>query len=178
MNTEKIINKLYKLNIKYEHIITYGICLNAFGLLSLLYGEFLLFIMLFATSIYSNKIYNDYKLKFNVENDIIDIYYNFSDYIKILSTYAIFTKLYHKKIDNNIIAVSLIILIVCNINFTIENILNKNKIKQNNFIKQWIKLLSWIPKKNLEILQSITYYFNEFNVILYFILAMIYIHYK
>ena len=49
---DKIISKLHSLNVPHKHIITYSLCLNAFGLLSLIYGEFLLLIMLFVFSIF------------------------------------------------------------------------------------------------------------------------------
>ena len=47
----KIIEKIHNLNFQPYNIITYGLCLNAFGLLTLLYGEFLLFITYILTSI-------------------------------------------------------------------------------------------------------------------------------
>ena len=59
----KIIEKIHNLNFQPYNIITYGLCLNAFGLLTLLYGEFLLFIMLFAFTIYVSHIFKLYKKK-------------------------------------------------------------------------------------------------------------------
>ena len=91
---DKIITKIHNLNISHKHIITYSLCLNAFSLLSLIYGEFLLFIMLFSFCIYLNKVYKEYVKKYKIENRTIEIYYNFADYVKILSTYAFFTLIY------------------------------------------------------------------------------------
>ena len=59
----KIIEKIHALKFQPYNIITYGLCLNAFALLTLLYGEFLLFIMLFATTIYTSHLFKLYKKK-------------------------------------------------------------------------------------------------------------------
>ena len=68
---DKIISKIHSLNISHKHIITYSLCVNAFALLSLIYSDFLLFIMLFIFSIYLNKIYNEYVKKYNIKIDIL-----------------------------------------------------------------------------------------------------------
>lgn len=180
---DKIITKIHNLNISYSHIITYSLCLNAFAILSLIYGEFLLFIMLFAFSLYLNKVYKSYVNKYNVQNRTIEIYFNFADYVKILSTYSFFTLIYKKKITNDIVFISALILILCNINFTIENILFTNEEENNDtynkiFMKYWNKTLSWINKDKLKKIYVFTQYFSEILVISYFIIIMLYIHYK
>jgi hypothetical protein len=180
---DKIISKLHSLNIPHKHIITYSLCLNAFGLLSLIYGEFLLFIMLFIFSIYLNKIYKEYVKKYSIKNRYIEIYFNFADYIKILTTYAFFSIIYKRKITNNIIYLSIVLLVICNINFTIEDLLFEQT-KENNdtynkiFMKYWNKTMSWIHEDKLKIIYKFTKYFNEIFVICYFVLVMLYIHYK
>jgi len=181
---DKIISKIHSLNVPHKHIITYSLCLNAFGLLSLIYGEFLLFIMLFIFSIYLNKIYKEYVKKYSIKNRYIEIYYNFADYIKILSTYAIFSVIYKRKISYNIIYLSIALLIVCNINFSIEHLLFDSNNNENNdnynkiFMKYWTKTVSWIHEDKLKIINKFTQYFDEIFVICYFILIMLYIHYK
>lgn len=183
---DKIISKLHNLNISPKNIVTYSLCLNAFGLLSLIYGEFLLFIMLFAFSLYLNKVYKEYIKKYDVKDRYMDIYFNFADYVKILSTYAIFTALYKKKINNNIIFISIVLLVLCNINFTVENILeseNKEEHEIENtynkiFMKYWNKTLSWISIDKLKIIHIFTKYFSEIMILSYFIILMLYIHYK
>ena len=180
---DKIISKLYNLNISEKYIITYSLCVNAFGLLSLIYGEFLLFIMLFILSIYLNKIYKEYIKKYDIKNRYSEIYYNFADYIKIISTYGFISIIYKNKINYNIIILSIILLIICNINFTIEYILSQeNQENQENnynkiFMNYWIKLLSWIPLDKLKIIFEFTNYFNEIFIMTYFVLIIIYIHY-
>lgn len=180
---DKIITKIHNLNISHKHIITYSLCLNAFSLLSLIYGEFLLFIMLFSFCIYLNKVYKEYVKKYKIQNRTIEIYYNFADYVKILSTYAFFTLIYKKKISDKIMIISVIVLILCNMNFTIENILFESKDENNNqydkiFMKYWNKTLSWIDTDKLKNIHKFTKYFSELSVISYFILIMLYIHYK
>ena len=178
---DKIITKIHNLNISHKHIITYSLCLNAFSLLSLIYGEFLLFIMLFSFCIYLNKVYKEYVKKYKIENRTIEIYYNFADYVKILSTYAFFTLIYKKKISDKIIIISVIILILCNLNFTLESILfegNDNNQYDKIFMKYWNKTLSWIDNDKIKNINKFTKYFSEISVISYFILIMLYIHYK
>lgn len=179
-----IISKLYEKNICPSNIVTYSLCTNAFGLLSLIYGDFILFILLFSLSMYLNKVFKKYKEKYNFKNRKIDIYFNFADYIKILTTYSFFTLIYKKKINNFICGISIILLILCNINFTIEQLLDKpqNEDQDNNqnnkiFIKYYKKLFSWIKEDTLIYLQKYTQYFSELLVISYFIGLMIIIHY-
>ena len=176
MNNQKIIEKIHSLKFKPYNIITYGICLNAFALLTLLYGEFPLFIMLFAFTIYTNYIFKLYKKEYDYNNKYADLYYNIGEYIKILSTYAFFTTLYKQKINIQIYAISIVLLILCNVNFTIQNILEDKK--NNAFINTWNKTLSWIPKNNLQQMYSFTQYFNEENILVYFIIIMCYIYYS
>ncbi len=181
---DKIISKIHNLNVPHKHIITYSLCLNAFGLLSLIYGEFLLFIMLFIFSIYLNKIYRAYVEKYNIKNRHIEIYYNFADYIKIITTYLFFSLLYKTKISYNIIYLSIALLIICNINFSIEHVLfdSKNKENDNNlnklFMNYWSKSISWIHEDKLKIIHNFTKYFNEMFITCYFVLIMLYINYK
>ena len=176
MINEKIIDKLHSLKFQPHNIITYGLCLNAFGLLSLIYGEFILFIMLFASTIYTSHIFKTFNKKFKVKSKKVKFYYNIADYIKILSTYVIFTSIYNRKINKNIIIISIFILVLCNINFTIENILNNEK--TNIFIDTWNKTLLWIGHDNLNKLHTVTKFFNEELILVYFILIMCYIHYS
>jgi|SaaInlStandDraft_2_1057019.scaffolds.fasta_scaffold173266_1 hypothetical protein len=175
MNNQKIIEKIHSLKFQPYNIITYGLCLNAFALLTLLYGEFPLFIMLFTTTIYTSYIFKLYKKKYDYNPKYINLYYNLGEYIKILSTYAFFTTLYKSKINNKIYGISIILLILCNVNFTIENILEDKK--NNIFINTWNKTLSWIPKNNLQKMYSFSQYFNEENILVYFIIIMCYIYY-
>jgi hypothetical protein len=172
----KIIDKIHNMNFQPYNIITYGLCLNAFALLTLIYGEFLLFIMLFGTTIYVSYLYKLYKKKYNYESKYVDIFFNFGEYIKILSTYSFFVTLYKPKINNQVYLIAIILLIICNINFTIENILNDKE--KNIFVKHWTKLLSWIPKEQLQTIYSFTQYFNEENILSYFVIIMCYIYYS
>tara|TARA_B100000963_G_scaffold358807_1_gene384391 strand:+ start:725 stop:1252 length:528 start_codon:yes stop_codon:yes gene_type:complete len=173
---DKIIDKIHALKFQPYNLITYGLCLNAFALLTLLYGEFLLFVMLFATTIYTSKLFKQYKKKYNYEKKYIDMYYNVAEYIKILSTYAFFVTLYKSKLNNQVYLISIILLLLCNLNFTVETILEEKE--KNIFVKTWIKLLSWIPKDKLKILYNFTQYFNEENILMYFVIIMVYVYYS
>ena len=173
---DKIIDKIHALKFQPYNLITYGLCLNAFALLTLLYGEFLLFIMLFATTIYTSKLFKQYKKKYNYEKKYIDMYYNVAEYIKILSTYAFFVTLYKSKLNNQVYLISIILLLLCNLNFTVETILEEKE--KNIFVKTWIKLLSWISKDKLKSLYNFTQYFNEENILMYFVIIMVYVYYS
>ena len=171
----KINEKIHTLKFQSHNIITYGLCLNAFALLSLLYGEFLLFLLLFVSTIYTSHIYKSYIKKYNENTEYVKFYYNLADYIKILYTYFIFTSLYNIKIKKPIIIISIVILSLCNINFTIENILNTEK--QNLFIETWKKSMSWIDMNTLQNINKYTKYFNEELILVFFVVIMCYIHY-
>lgn len=173
---DKIIDKIHALKFQPYNLITYGLCLNAFALLTLLYGEFLLFVMLFATTIYTSKLFKQYKKKYNYEKKYIDMYYNVAEYIKILSTYAFFVTLYKSKLNNQVYLISIILLLLCNLNFTVETILEEKE--KNIFVKTWTKLLSWIPKDKLKSLYNFTQYFNEENILMYFVIIMVYVYYS
>ena len=115
-------------------------------------------------------------------NRKIDIYFNFADYVKILTTYTFFTFIYKKKINNFICGISIILLILCNINFTIEQLLEKSDDENDNqnnkiFNKYYKKLFSWIKEDKLIYIQKYSQYFSELLVISYFIGLMIIIHY-
>ena len=172
----KIIEKIHNLNFQPYNIITYGLCLNAFGLLTLLYGEFLLFIMLFAFTIYVSHIFKLYKKKYNYDKKYVNLYHDFAEYVKILSTYAFFVNLYKSKINFHVYGVAIVILTICNINFTIETILEDKE--KNLFLKKWTHILSWIPKETLQKIYKFTQYFNEENILAYFIIIMCYVYYS
>ena len=88
------------------------------------------------------------KKKYNYDKKYVNLYYNFAEYIKILSTYAFFVNLYKSKINYHVYGIAIVLLIICNINFTIETILEDKE--QNLFLKKWTHILSWIPKETLQ----------------------------
>ena len=172
------LDKLTYYKVKEQNVISYGLILNAFSLLSLMYKEFTLFILLFVTSLYCTVLFKKYSEKNENENKKLKYYSNFADYVKILSTYVVFSKMYEKKININIIIITTIILILCNINFTIENILDKTNKDQSEFIKLWNKTLSWIDEDKLQKINNFTQFFSEEFIMVYVVLIMIYIHNK
>ena len=86
------LDKLTQYKVKEQNVISYGLILNAFSLLSLMYREFTLFILLFVTSLYCTVLFKKYSKKNENENKKLKYYSNFSDYVKILSTYVVFSK--------------------------------------------------------------------------------------
>ena len=111
------------------------------------------------------------------EVEIYLIIYGLFIYFRVLNILDI------NKINNLIIFISSIILLICNINFTIEYLLfdekNENNEQYNKiFMKYWSRTISWIKLNKLKNIYSFTKYFNEIFVIMYFVLIMLYIHYK
>lgn len=169
--------KIKKYNFKPNDITTYGILLNAFALINLLNNEFQVFILLFFTAYFCDILDGYYARKYDLVTINGEKYDRFADWIKLLSTYIIFTQIYQKKINYKIIGFTILIFTLCNIHFTIKKSL-ENKEDENKCIKIWSKCVSWISKEKLEKISVYTRQFDESMTILFLILIMIYIHYK
>lgn len=191
-----------------NYITTFGIILNAFGLLNLINNEFLIFIFLFFFGYLCDIIDGNYAKKYNMESKIGKFYDKLADWIKLLTTYIFFSTLYKEKINNTIVIIVFIILICCNIHFIIKNNIKKyyyeSKINTENYIDKnnnsniiqkiiennkfenlenicidfWIKCFKNIKIKYLKKYVSFSKFFDETMVIIYLIIIMVYIHYK
>jgi hypothetical protein len=170
-------------NISTYHIITYSVILNAFAILTLLNGEFTLFIMLFASAFFLQMVAKMSKRKKNDITRITKIYGRMSVWIMLVTVFYTIVFIYQDLLSIPIILLFSIILIICNINYSLKIL---NKIETNQFddnedlnsiaLKKWTKIFTSISKKKREEITHITRWFDESMVVIFFIIIIIYIH--
>jgi len=178
INLSKYVSpKIKKYNFKPNDITSYGILLNAFALINLLNQEFLIFVLLFFTAYFCDILDGHYARTYNMETKYGVYYDRMADWIKLVSTYLVFTHIYQKKINYKIIGITILVFTLCNIHFTVKKALENND-EENICVKIWSKCVSWISKEKLEKISNYTRYFDETMTIVYLILIMSYIHYK
>ena len=128
-----------------------------------------------------------YAREFNMETEIGKKYDKIADWLKLISTYLVFSTLYKNKITQPITIIIILVLIMCNIHFIVRynlKIIDKsnNLIDEPKFddkcIKMWTRCLNFLDKKHLDYISIFTRYFDETMVILFIICMMVYIHYK
>lgn len=172
---------LKKINATPNLITTYGLILNAFSILNLLNNDFSLFIALFITSYLCDLVDGGFAKKYNMETQFGAFYDRLADWIKLSTVlYAIYI-LYYKKITTFIILLFIVLMIFCNINYSLKMLKNKSELKLNNnistkFTLKWIKLYEKININTREKLAKFTKYFDETMMILYLVCIIIYIH--
>ena len=105
-----------KFNIKLVHFINAGLLLNAAALINLFNKEFIVFFGLFAFGYFFSIIENIYDEKSKLETH----YSNLALWVKVISLYYFVSVLYYKKINGFVIALVFILLILCNINYSID----------------------------------------------------------
>ena len=200
--SEKIHSKLPF--IQPNHITTFGIILNACALMNLLNRDFSIFIILFIMAYFCDVLDGVYARKYNMETKAGKFYDKFADWVKLISTYVMFSTLYKRKITLSNITIILIILIACNFHFIVKNNLKKtqqnsdnhNETKEDPNIVQnllnnkkienidticidfWVSCFKKVSIKELKYYNKFTKYFDETMIIVYLILMMVYIHYK
>ena len=154
--------------IKPNYITTFGLVLNAFGLLNLLKNEFGLFIILFCASYFCDILDGVYARKFNLETKIGKLYDKFADWIRLLTTYTIFSALYKRTITYYHIIFVVVILCACNFHFILKKSIKKyqtqtqNKVseefgesKQTNNYENNSVITNFFKKDNLDSVQNI-----------------------
>ena len=187
-----------------NHITTFGIILNACALMNLLNRDFSIFIILFIMAYFCDVLDGVYARKYNMETKAGKFYDKFADWVKLISTYVMFSTLYKRKITLSNITIILIILIACNFHFIVKNNLKKtqqnsdnhNETKEDPNIVQnllnnkkienidticidfWVSCFKKVSIKELKYYNKYTKYFDETMIIVYIILMMVFIHYK
>ena len=190
INKAKIISQFLNKKIKIlkpNHITTFGIILNASALMNLLNYEFIIFILLFFMAYFCDILDGVYAREFNMETEIGKKYDKIADWLKLISTYIVFSTLYKNKITQPITIIIILLLIMCNIHFIVRYHL-RNIDKSNNIIDEpkfddkciemWTRCLNFLDKKQLHYISIFTRYFDETMIILFIICMMVYIHYK
>ena len=98
--------------------------------------------------------------------------------------YAMY-KTYFNYLNAPILIVFIIIAILCNINYSLKML---TKIEHNDLeerddantyvIKKWASMFNFIDKDKREHFKSITKFFDETMMIIYFVIAVIYLEYR
>jgi hypothetical protein len=173
--SRKIIPYLKYFKIKRSDIISIGLFFNVIGIYCLHEGDFALFVIFFLFGQFTNIINKLYEPE--VKDEIIDTYSNIAEWVKFLALLEIFTKLYRHLITDNIVFISFVILILCNIHYSVNSCIKlKNNIEIDYYIKCWIKPICNVKIEKLKEISKYTKYFDENMVFLYIMLIIIYIH--
>ena len=160
--------------IKAHHIITASLIFHACALMNLLNNNYPVFILLFFTGYFCTILDKIYADKYDYNSKYIEYYHNVSQWIIIISLYSVFTELYKYKINNFIIILVIILLVLCNINFSLNNYNSETKC-----IELWSSCIKkFTNKDNVIYLQHFTKYFDDSLIIVYLILIMTYLFYK
>ena len=162
-----------KYNLKLYNTINAGLILNAFALLNLYYGEFIVFIGLSLLGYFTSIIEENHENKTKFE-----IYYsNLALWIKILSLYFFVSVIFYKKINTGIVLLVLMVLILCNVNYSIDYII-KSKINKTP-IDVCHKIMAYPYKKwdNIKLTRTsrIMRNFDEPMTMLYIITIICYL---
>jgi len=159
--------------LKSYHIITASLIFHACSLMNLLNYDYPVFVFLFFTGYFCTILAKIYADKYN-NDEYIDYYHNISQWIIIISLYSVFTGLYKHKISNLTIILLIGLLLLCNINYLLNNYNNSSKC-----IELLSNCLTKINNKyNVIYLQHFTKYFDDSLVIIYLIIIMTYLYYK
>jgi hypothetical protein len=160
-------------------LTTIALVLNAYSLLSLMRGNFVVFLLLLLTTLFVLKVPTKnnkcYELK----------YKNITEWFIMFSVVYIYYTMYGSKITGYDITLFYIILLLHNINFSIRNTLvyknlptNTNQQLQKT-INKWITPYKSETKTKLENIYKYTNtYFNENITIMYLVILSLYIYNK
>jgi len=155
------------------HIITASLVFHAGSLMNLFNDDYPVFVFLFFTGYFCTIVAKIYAEKYS-NFKYIEYYYNVSQWIIIISLYSVFTGLNKQKINSNTVILVIILLLLCNINYLLNNYNNDKKC-----IELWSKCLKKFNNKyNVIYLQHFTKYFDDSLIIIYLIIIMTYVFYK
>ena len=160
--------------LKAYHIITASLIFHACALMNLFNYDYPVFVFLFFNGYFCTILAKIYADKYNNNFEYIDYYHNISQWIIIISLYSVFTGLYKHKISNLTIILIIGLLLLCNINYLLNNYNNSTKC-----IELLSNCLTKINNKsNIIYLQHFTKYFDDSLIIIYLIIIMTYLYYK
>lgn len=173
---DKISERLNNIDVLPWHLVTAALVLNAYSLLALIKKDFILFIILFISAIFTIKLENFYREIYNLDNSKEAYYSNVSEWILYLSVFIVYTKIYNKLLTKPRLALIFVILLLCNVNFTTRHLLMQfNNIELDKPIELWIKPFSSIPIDTVVNFHKLTRYFTEEYTIMYIVAILIYI---
>ena len=183
--SKKFINYTNKYKISTQNIIVYSVILNAFAVLNLLNHDIYVFVLLFIAAFYLQIVA---KVNKNLNNDttrLVRFFGRLSIWIMLSTTlYAVY-KTYFNYLNALILIIFIIIAILCNINYSLKiltkienNELEEREDANTYIIKKWASMFNFIDKDKREHFKSITQFFDETMMIIYFIIAVIYLEYR
>lgn len=166
-NLAEKINQKFKLNDNL--IISGGLVLNAFALMELVKGNFILFLIGTIMAFFTDRLVEE------------SLYQRVAEWIKLFTVLAFFTRIYKRKINNLVVILALVLLLLCNINYTVERLLvyhakdNNKKLKSEE--DMWIKPYKGISHDKIKKISRISQYFSETYTLVYIGILMTIIHY-
>ena len=170
---ESIVNSLAdkfneKFNLDENLIISGGLVLNAFALMELIKGNFVLFLIGSVLAFFTDRLVTE------------SLYQRVAEWIKLFTVLAFFTRIYRRKITNIVVIIALVLLLLCNINYTVERLMiyhaegEKNNLKREELL--WIKPYKNISREKIKKIREVTKYFSEIYTLVYIGILMIIIH--
>lgn len=163
-----------------EYIVsTTSLVLHGFGLLNLINGEFIPFILLITSAFYADlvlrKVFNTKEAELWYEKYFIRL----SEWIRLISLFFIFTEIYKDKLNKYHLLVIVFVLLGSNIRYTLNAQIDiQNGKEVENGIKMWNKLIfkREISIDKLEKIKKYTFPFKQRLMPIYFIVLMIFIY--
>ena len=183
--SQNILNYTNKYKISTQNIIVYSVILNAFAVLNLLNRDIYVFVLLFITAFYLQIVAKVNKKLKNDTTRLVRFFGRVSIWIMLTTTlYAVY-KTYFNYLNVPILTVFIIIAILCNINYSLKILtkIENNELEERDdantyLIKKWSSMFNFIDKDKRVHFKSITKFFDETMMIVYFIIAVIYLEYR
>jgi len=183
--SKNILNYTNKFKISTQHIIVYSVLLNAFAVLNLLNRDMYVFVLLFVTAFYLQIVAKVNKQLTNDTTRLVRFFGRFSIWIMLSTTlYAVY-KTYFNYLNASILIIFIIIAILCNINYSLKMLtkIENNELEEREdantyIITKWASMFNFIDKDKRTHFKSITKYFDETMMIIYFLIAVIYLEYR
>ena len=169
-----------KLNASQYDLILMGLLFNIISLNFLLRNDFILFVLFFYLSHYFNLLNVLYAKKYNIQTKYANNYNKISNWIKLYLTGLVFYYKYEKKINFKEIFITLVILILCNLNYSLKMCIKKeNNIKIDHILEIYVKpICNSFSSETIKKMYNNTIYFDENLTIFYISLILTYIYLK
>lgn len=169
-----------KLNASQYDLILMGLLFNIISLNFLLKNDFILFVLFFYLSHYFNLLNVLYAKKYKIQTKYANNYNKLSNWIKLYLTGLVFYYKYEKNINFKEIFITLVILILCNLNYSLKICLKKeNNIKIDHILEIYVKpICNFFSSKIIKKMYNNTIYFDENLTIFYISLIMTHIYLK
>ena len=182
--SEKILFYFNKFNISTDKIVLYSLLLNAFAVLNLINDQFFVFILLFLNAYFFLHLSKINRMKRNDTTRLSRFLSRFAIWLMLFTVgYAVYN-IYFKFFTPLFLGIMLFVSIMCNINYSLKT-LNKLDIKEYEdrgdlksiAVKKWSQMFAYMSKEDREKTLKMTRYFDESMLVMYFVIAMIYLEF-